>query len=240
MLLLPKQAIQAEQTEKKAERKMSESKCDCGIQQQGHVGKHLAGCPASESATYWIELGQLNSLGCYSAYDEHVDGLEPGAIEFIEYSAYEALKLENERLKKFHTSQGARDVDAIEADISGYKATIEKLQAENERFALELQNLTEQRGLAHAAINALTQELDALKAKYIHLKGDRDKWLASDDCYYWTPEGQAKRDRALEMLRKMAGALEDAASDAKRVLKIELPDVQTLLAEYQKEFEKKS
>jgi hypothetical protein len=27
------------------------------------------------------------------------------------------------------------------------------------------------------------------------LLAERDKWLASDDCYYWTPESQAERDR---------------------------------------------
>ena len=52
--------------------------------------------------------------------------------------------------------------------------------------------------IAHAP-----DDIAFLLAEVERLRGDRDKWLASDDCYYWTPEAQAERDRlraALEFI----------------------------------------
>ena len=38
----------------------------------------------------------------------------------------------------------------------------------------------------------IRKERDEIKTKYDALKGDRDKFLSTDDCYYWTPEAQAE------------------------------------------------
>lgn len=43
-------------------------------------------------------------------------------------------------------------------------------------------------------LSYLRSENWLLRRKLEVLEGDRDKFLATDDCYYWTPEGQRERD----------------------------------------------
>ncbi len=42
-----------------------------------------------------------------------------------------AMRAEIERLRKFHTSHGPRDVDAIEGDLRGLRCNVTRLEAEN-------------------------------------------------------------------------------------------------------------
>lgn len=43
-------------------------------------------------------------------------------------------------------------------------------------------------------LETLKIKYDLLQTKYDMLKGDRDKFLATDDCYYWTPAAQKERE----------------------------------------------
>jgi hypothetical protein len=52
-----------------------------------------------------------------------------------------------------------------------------------------------------AELERTRQELSDLQQKYDWLKGDRDGFLMTDDCYYWTPEGQKARDADRKALK---------------------------------------
>lgn len=53
-------------------------------------------------------------------------------------------EVEIERLKTFHTAQGPRDIDAIEGDLNGYRATIKRLELMTESYKAMLLKCVEQ------------------------------------------------------------------------------------------------
>lgn len=55
----------------------------------------------------------------------------------------------------------------------------------------ELQRLNQE---LDKSLSESDAENDKLMAEVAALKGDNDKFLASDDCYYWTPERQKEFD----------------------------------------------
>lgn len=60
-------------------------------------------------------------------------------------SERDQLKAEVTRLRRFHTSQGPRDVDAIEGDINGYIAVIKKIEKERDVLKAEVARLQAKR-----------------------------------------------------------------------------------------------
>lgn len=75
-----------------------------------------------------------NSPPCPANYDS------PWSKEFVDGARWQfdqnkaqlaAMRAEIERLRKFHTSHGPRDVDAIEGDLRGLRCNVTRLEAEN-------------------------------------------------------------------------------------------------------------
>lgn len=60
-------------------------------------------------------------------------------------------------------------------------------------------------GLHESRVQSLEREL-------AQLRGDRDKFLATDDCFYWTPEAKTERDYLRAKLQLAIEALEHVSS----------------------------
>lgn len=126
---------------------MSEQKCDCGIKQQGHTGQHLAGCPASEKPRVYYAVWEDATLNdddsvdesgfCSGAISTHGGGnlhWDDNQFQVVHKDDYDALKLENERLKKALLGDCETEHLKVEQERDRALAENEKLKADIEAF----------------------------------------------------------------------------------------------------------
>lgn len=147
----------------------------------------------SKPREWWID--DVTERSC-APWDHPTLGIETmkwpdneRVIHVIEHSAYAAIAAELAE---------ARDV-ASKFERAHFLAC-EKRQAERER-AFECSHKYDE---AIAALEDVTTQRDQARAEVERLRGDRDKWLASDDCYYWTPKAQDERDQLKAALERIA------------------------------------
>lgn len=112
------------------------------------------------------------------------------------------------RLKDAQARIAELELLAHVTDESSFRAKAKRLIEERDAALAERDALLESiKDKGQAELRLKASERDAVIAEVERLRGDRDKFLASDDCYYWTPESQAERDRYKSALKDVRHSL---------------------------------
>ncbi len=111
-------------------------------------------------------------------------------------------------MREVHNLDGDRQLEQRAFVTKGFLAGFAAAQGEIEkRIFVAFKPFDDARRAAEQQIDKVDAEVERLSAELSALKGDREKFLASDDCYYWTPEAQAEKDALKARCERLERAL---------------------------------
>lgn len=118
------------------------------------------------------------------------------------------------------------EISQAQMYFEGARAAWDRAQAE---ASLDKEEVAEELSIAKNRVNELGDQLASAASEIVKLK--EEYWLASDDCYYWTPANSNKIKELEAKLAEKTRALENIRDVAKSDMGLRVPAILVILDE---------